>query len=154
MSTTSTNGRVQRKSLAGQLDRLDSILDGLANRLNEAVAAAVQEAVSVAVAAALKEVLTNADLQKRLHPSPAKTGNSTLKKLWGGLVGAVKGCWNWLANVTSWGRDKVGEVVEGIGQGERIKTRDFSGIFLPIPSMTAFPLWILATVSGIIIIET
>ena len=34
MSTTTTNGRV-RKSLAEQIDRLDSILDGLADNLND-----------------------------------------------------------------------------------------------------------------------
>ena len=44
MTTTTTNGRV-RKSLAEQIDRLDQILDGLANGLNEAVAMVVREAV-------------------------------------------------------------------------------------------------------------
>src|SRR4051812_27446781 len=63
MSTkTSSNGQV-RKSLGEQIDRLDRILDGLAEGLNEAVAAAVQEAVGVAVKEAVQavvaEVLTN-----------------------------------------------------------------------------------------------
>ena len=51
MTTTTNvnaNGRI-RKSLAEQLDRLDLILDGLADGLNEAVATAVKEAVGVAV---------------------------------------------------------------------------------------------------------
>jgi hypothetical protein len=65
MTTTSTNGR-QRKSLAEQIDRLDSILDGLANALNESVAMAVKEAVGIAVREAvqtvLTEVLTNPEL--------------------------------------------------------------------------------------------
>jgi hypothetical protein len=57
VSNTTTNGQ-QRKSLASQIDRLDSILDGLGEGLNEAVATAVQEAVGIAVREALKAVLT------------------------------------------------------------------------------------------------
>ena len=68
MVTTSTNGRA-RKSLAEQIDRLDSILDGLAENLNDAVATAavagvkdvVTVAVQEAVHAALVEVLSNAE---------------------------------------------------------------------------------------------
>ncbi|HEX5270519.1 MAG TPA: hypothetical protein VFW33_08545, partial [Gemmataceae bacterium] len=69
--TTTSNGRAERKSLAGQLDRLDSILDGLADGLNEAVATAVKLAVTAAVEAAVREVLTSAELQRRLRPEPA-----------------------------------------------------------------------------------
>src|SRR5262245_63641128 len=72
MATTS-NGQV-RKTLASQLDRLDSILDALSDGLNEAVATAVEGAVERAVRQAvgqavketmqslLTEVLSNADL--------------------------------------------------------------------------------------------
>src|SRR6516164_4266489 len=71
--TTTTNGQ-ERKTLASQIDRLHSILDGLSDNLNEAVATAVQgavelavrqavgQAVKEAVQAVLTEVLTNADL--------------------------------------------------------------------------------------------
>ena len=71
--TTTTNGQ-ERKTLASQIDRLHSILDGLSDNLNEAVATAVQgavelavrqsvgQAVKEAVQAVLVEVLTNADL--------------------------------------------------------------------------------------------
>jgi hypothetical protein len=69
-----TNGRT-RKSLAEQIDRLDHILDGLADGLNEAVAAAVKEAVGIAVReavqAVLTEVITNPDLLARLGAPPA-----------------------------------------------------------------------------------
>lgn len=44
MPALMTNGR-QRKSLADQIDRLDRVLDGLAENLNEAIATAVQEAL-------------------------------------------------------------------------------------------------------------
>src|SRR4051794_40805222 len=58
--TTTTNGR-ERKSLANEIDRLDTILDGLAEALNESVAAAVRASVSQivreTVEASVKEVL-------------------------------------------------------------------------------------------------
>ena len=47
MTMTLDNG--VRKTLASQIDRLDSILDGLAENLNEAVADSVKGAVTVAV---------------------------------------------------------------------------------------------------------
>src|SRR4051794_1032762 len=61
MTTTMTNGRA-RKSLADQLDRLDLILTGLADALNEAVAQAVKDAVKAAVA----ETLAHPDGAPRL----------------------------------------------------------------------------------------
>jgi len=60
------NGSRQRKSLAGQLDRLDSILDGLDGALSGAITDAVKQAVSTAVAetvrATLAELFTSPDL--------------------------------------------------------------------------------------------
>ena len=73
MTLTNTESR-PRKSLAEQIDRLDSLLDGLAENLNEAVATAVEGAVARAVKlavgeavketlqAVIAEALTNADL--------------------------------------------------------------------------------------------
>jgi hypothetical protein len=120
MSTTSANGRAQRKSLAEQIDRLDAILDGFADNLNAVVVQAVKEAVSLAVEAALTEVLTNAELQQRLHPQPAKAGNSTLSWLWGGLVGKVKGVCSWLANVIGRGREKMADAAAVVGEGGKV----------------------------------
>jgi hypothetical protein len=68
-NTSSANGRTQRKSLAEQIDRLDAILDGLAEGINDTVVAAVRTAVV--------EVLTNEKLRRRLQPvaaGPAPTG--------------------------------------------------------------------------------
>ena len=67
---TTANGtssaRVARKSLADQIDRLDGILDGLAEALNESVADAVRDvighAVREAVSAAVTEVLSSPHL--------------------------------------------------------------------------------------------
>jgi hypothetical protein len=62
-------GRV-RKSLEGQLDRFDSILDGLAGALNESVADAVRDAVGQAVREAVQavaaELVANPDVAKVL----------------------------------------------------------------------------------------
>jgi hypothetical protein len=85
--TINRNGQ-QRKSLAGQIDRLDitvrrldAVLDGLAEGLNGAVASVVQEAVGLAVKeavrAVLSEVLQNAELLARLQqPSSAPATKS------------------------------------------------------------------------------
>jgi hypothetical protein len=63
------NGRA-RKSLEGQLDRFDSILDGLAVALNESVADAVKDAVGQAVREAVQavvaELVANPDVARAL----------------------------------------------------------------------------------------
>jgi hypothetical protein len=81
MQTVLTNSKV-RKSLSEQIDRLDKILDGLAEALNGAVADAVTQAVSLAVKEAvqtvLTEVLSNPDLRAQLQGSavaPIAAGN-------------------------------------------------------------------------------
>ena len=108
MTTTTANGSV-RKTLASQIDRLDDILDGLADNLHEAVTGAVKETVTAAVAeavhAAVLEVLTNAELQKRLGltqvppattpPPPPPTVPLALR-----LADRARGCWGWLLGVT------------------------------------------------------
>jgi hypothetical protein len=70
--TTTTAPDKGRKTLSSQLDRLDSMLDGLAEGLNGAVADAVQaavaQAVKEAVQATLAEVLTNPTLLAALRP--------------------------------------------------------------------------------------
>jgi hypothetical protein len=73
MTTTKSHANGQeRQTLASQIDRLDSILDGLSEALSESVSTAVQEAVSLAVKEAvhtvLTEVLTNPELRDRLQP--------------------------------------------------------------------------------------
>jgi hypothetical protein len=73
---TQQNGRV-RKNLASQLDRMDAILDGLADALNESVAAAVEKAVGNVIA----EILTNPAFADRLrvpvNPPPVIEEDST-----------------------------------------------------------------------------
>jgi hypothetical protein len=68
--TMEMNGPI-RKTLASQIDRLDSILNGLSEGLNDAVAQAVREAVGLAVQeavqAVLTELLTNLALREQLQ---------------------------------------------------------------------------------------
>ena len=93
MTATLTNGR-SRKSLAEQIDRLDSTLDGLADGLNEAVATAVKEAIR----AVLTEVLTNPELLGRLRatqpnavPEPeAHRPRRWLTRAWNGVRSAFR----------------------------------------------------------------
>jgi hypothetical protein len=97
--TTTTLNTGARKTLASQLDRLDTILDGLADNLNEAVATAaadsMKEVVSVAVQeavhAALVEVLSNAEVQKRLAANQTPNVRPTTLRL-------VRSCWTWVVN--------------------------------------------------------
>jgi hypothetical protein len=99
--TTNTINR-PRKNLADQIDRLDSILDGLSEGLNEAVTTAVKEAVTSGVQQAIVEVLTNAELQQLLRPPkppdppvhsptpPKSSGGGFLGGLWLALRGTAK----------------------------------------------------------------
>jgi hypothetical protein len=93
MTLTNTT-QPPRKNLASQIDRLDSILDGLAENLNEAVSTAVQQAVTSAVQEAVKqaviEVVTNAELQQLLHPTPPRAEPQGARQP-GGLWRAVRG---------------------------------------------------------------
>lgn len=74
-ATATMNGRPQRKQLADQLDRLDSIIDTLAEGLPGAVADACREGARAAVKDAIIEILSNPDLRAMLvpphPPSPA-----------------------------------------------------------------------------------
>jgi hypothetical protein len=120
MTTLSTNGRGERKSLAGQLDRLDRILDGLADGLNEAVAQAVKETVAAAVAAAVREVLTSAELRRRLHAEEAARPGLIRRAaaaLGRGLVSLARGCWISVTALAGRGRDQATEAVAALQQG-------------------------------------
>lgn len=62
-TATMTNGKPARKQLADELDRLDGIIDCLADRLPEAVADATREGARQAVRDVLIELLSNAELR-------------------------------------------------------------------------------------------
>jgi hypothetical protein len=85
MTNTMQMNGPSRKTLASQIDRLDSILDGLSEGLTDAVASAVREAVGLvvqeAVQAVLTELLTNPalreQLQKAAPPEPPPPAERT-----------------------------------------------------------------------------
>src|SRR5262245_9284169 len=101
---TTNNTTRPRKSLADQIQRLDSILDGLSDNLNEAVTTAVKEAVTTGGQQAIVEVLTIPELQQLLRPpttpapappppppapSESSGGGGFLGGLWLALSGTV-----------------------------------------------------------------
>ena len=63
-----TNGK-PRKQLADQLDRLDGIIDALADGLNQAVIDAAREGTRLAVKDAIVEIMTNPELRALLAPA-------------------------------------------------------------------------------------
>lgn len=69
------NGRVQRKSLASQIDRLDAMLDGLADAIPEVIAdtirAVAAHTVRDAVQAAVAEVFASPQVLDQLRGSAA-----------------------------------------------------------------------------------
>ena len=71
MATTTLNGKPQRKQLGDQLDRLDSIIDALAEGLPGAVADACRDGARLAVKDAIIEIISNPELRALLSPPPA-----------------------------------------------------------------------------------
>jgi hypothetical protein len=71
MSATTVNNGKPRKQLSDQLDRLDGIIDALAEGLNGAVADAAREGTRLAVKDAIVEILSNPELRALLAPQPA-----------------------------------------------------------------------------------
>jgi len=117
-TTTNPNGRI-RKTLASQLDRLDDILDTLANGLNEAVTTTVRDAVSDAVRDAVKlaiiEIVTSPELQELLRATqpqmtePIEVPVATLVKPGIGerLWGAMKCTGKKIAGMMGWTCNRV-----------------------------------------------
>src|SRR5262249_45432290 len=142
---TLTNTNPPRKSLADQINRLDSLLDGLADNLNEAVASAVQQAVAAAVKEAVTsgvqqaivEVLTNPEVQQLLRPTPpvpdpappeATGGGGFLGRLWRAVRGtaqrviqsagrAARAVGGWLAATARKARDLAAGGVQKVRRG-------------------------------------
>jgi hypothetical protein len=83
MTTTSTatlNGKPPRKQLGDQLDRLDTIIDALADGLPGAVADACKEGARLAVKDAVIEILTNPELRRLIAgiaPAAPVTSNAS-----------------------------------------------------------------------------
>jgi len=119
-STIESNGRMSRKTLSTQIDRLDGILDGLREALSQSVAMAVKEAVSSvvreAVEAAVKEVLSNPALLKAAlahHTQPAAQTQPATQKVKGRTLWEAMGAgWSWLRTKVT---EKASEVKKSLG---------------------------------------
>jgi hypothetical protein len=66
-TATILNAKPPRKQLSDQLDRLDSILDGLGDGLNGVVADAAREGTRFAVRDAIVEIMTDPTLRTKLN---------------------------------------------------------------------------------------
>jgi hypothetical protein len=118
--TTTTNGQV-RKSLASQLDRLDTLSEGLNEAVAYAVEQSVQKAVSVAVREAvqalLAEVLTNPDLRAAL--ASVVGGNATDHATTAAPVSdrrpsLLSPAWRWLLSGLRFVRDACGHCISAV----------------------------------------
>jgi hypothetical protein len=148
MTTAMSANGSARRTLASQIDRLDEILDGLAQHLDAAVAGAVREAVTVAlkegVPVAVLEVLANKELQQRAgvphapatQPPPmAVRLTNTARQCWGWLVGAARDTWDSITaavqvvkvgamqaanHIFATGREKAQQVRDQVTAGVRV----------------------------------
>src|SRR5262249_33108569 len=91
---TTNQNHTQRKSLASQIDRLESILGEMTEGLNGLIAGAVQEAVVIAVRQVVTEVLTNPDLHQQLHRNAVPGTHAQRIEPRGSLL---RQCGTWLA---------------------------------------------------------
>ena len=79
MTIAMTNGRLPRKQLADQLDRLDGIIDLLGEGLSQAVADACRDGSRLAVKDAILEILANPELRRLIgNPAPAPSAAAPL----------------------------------------------------------------------------
>ncbi len=117
MTAMLTNGQA-RKSLAEQIDKLDHLLDGFGDALNDSVTQAVKDAVGLAVQEAvttvLREVLANPELLARL---PNVTGNASVENAAAQTTSApTLGLGQRLKQVGRWIGRKVAAVKQRCGQ--------------------------------------
>jgi hypothetical protein len=133
--TTMNGTKNGRPTLSNQIDRLDTILDGLAEALNESVADAVRgvvaQTVRESVEEAVREVLADPQLLREamaLHapvasvaPPPKRTLRGALASTIGWLCALAAGKANDTATVLGWGWTwcvkKVGEAAQALTFG-------------------------------------
>jgi hypothetical protein len=168
----------QRKSLASQLDRLDRIIDVLAEGLNEAVADIVRQTVASAVQqtveAVLREVLSRPEVLRARAPQPTEPvaqpapvqpvrGPSLLRRccawLWNKLSSAVVvlcsklsgACASLRGKLSSAGvalSSKLGTTVKQVGQTVAEAARRTVGLCLQAPLLVQMGGTLLSGLAG------
>jgi hypothetical protein len=121
-STINSNVRLPRKMLATEIDRLDALLDGLAENLNDAVAMAVKDTVGQvvreAVEVAVKEVLSNPELLRAAlgqHTSPPTQAQPTAAtRQRPSIREVIKRGWSWVCKKVT---QAATHVKKKLGQG-------------------------------------
>jgi len=120
-STINSNVRMPRKMLATEIDRLDALLDGLADNLNKAVAMAVKDTVGQvvreAVEVAVKEVLSNPELLRAAlgqHTPPTQAQPTTARPERRSFEEVFKSGWSWVCKKVTQGATHV---KKKLGQG-------------------------------------
>ena len=111
---TNNGRRDSRPSLSQQIDRLNLILDGLAEAIPATVADSVRDSVGVAVAEAVRatflEIAGNPELMAQLRQAPAPAEPAKKPQSLTGRIGAfVGGAWRRLTHQCQ----AAGEVVAG-----------------------------------------
>jgi hypothetical protein len=81
MSATTTNGK-PRKQLSDQLDRLDGIIDALADGLNQAVIDAAREGTRLAVKDAIVEIMTTCTIFSATPTPSTFHSRRTAPRMW------------------------------------------------------------------------
>jgi hypothetical protein len=90
MTQTITNG-TSRKSLAGEIDRLQETVAGLGDGLREAVREATTQAVREAVGELVAEVVTNPDVAAFFRNAQAPPAQAARPSPGSGLLGQLAG---------------------------------------------------------------
>jgi hypothetical protein len=134
-----TNGKPQRKTLAAQLDRLDTILETLNEGLNDTIAGAVRQAITLAVQqaveAVLNQVITQPELLRSLaaqaYPQPQAQaaqpakGASRLARFCSAVRSKVAFGWQWLSNKVSTAYGWLTRTVRELPSNARSKVAGF-----------------------------
>lgn len=114
--TMINHDRLHRKTLGSQIDRLDSMLEGLAENLNDAVAQAVKETVSQvvreAVAVTVQEVLSNPELLRAAlarHMPPTPEAQPAPMPQRRSFTAVIQSGWSWLGRQVTQAKEKLGQ---------------------------------------------
>jgi hypothetical protein len=127
-NSSTLNGSAQRKTLASQLDRLDNIIDAIADGLPKAIADVVCQAISAALPDAIQgvitQVLSQPDVLRQLAglnapaavPAPSEPASPPQPEPTAPSRSKLGAAWGWLRTKVSKGCSWVTSKLPGAGQ--------------------------------------